>query len=125
MFRLISCIAVQHSFSHLLFAATICVLGSVLAMRLFSRVRRTQGLRRLNWLFLSGFVGGSTIWTTPVVNGYDPTLTLISLVVGIVVTIAGFSVASASKRGLLVEAGGAIVGFGIALMHYIGIAGRR
>jgi diguanylate cyclase (GGDEF)-like protein len=132
MFRLISCIAVQHSFSHLLFAATICVLGSMLAMRLFSRVRRTQGLQRLNWLFLSGFVGGSTIWTThfvamlgyrtPVVNGYDPTLTLISLVVGIVVTIAGFSVASASKRGPLVEAGGAIVGLGVALMHYIGIA---
>jgi diguanylate cyclase len=132
MFKLISCIAVQHSFSHLLFAATICVLGSVLAMRLFSRVRRTQGLQKLNWLFLAGFVGGSTIWTThfvamlgyktPVVNGYDPTLTLLSLMVGIVLTIAGFSIASMSQKGALIEAGGAIVGLGVVLMHYVGIA---
>jgi len=132
MFRLISCIAVQHDFSHLIFAAIICVLGSVLAMRLFSRVRRTQGLQKLNWLFLSGFVGGSTIWTThfvamlgyktPVVNGYDPTLTLVSLLAGVVLTIAGFSIASISQKGALIEAGGAIVGLGVVLMHYIGIA---
>ncbi|PZM13791.1 putative bifunctional diguanylate cyclase/phosphodiesterase [Rhizobium tubonense] len=132
MFRLITCITVQHSFTDLIFATIICVLGSVLAMRLFSRVRRTQGIQRLNWLFLSGFVGGSTIWTThfvamlgyktPVVNGYDPTLTLISLVVGVVMTIAGFSIASVSRKGALIEAGGVIVGLGIVLMHYIGIA---
>src|SRR5882762_4588835 len=132
MFRLISCIAVQHSFSHLIFATIICVLGSFLAMRLFSRVRRTQGLQKLNWLFLSGFVGGSTIWTThfvamlgyktPVVNGYDPMLTLVSLLAGVVLTIAGFSIASTSQKGALIEAGGAIVGLGVVVMHYIGIA---
>ena len=89
MLRIISCITVEHSLPHLVFATVICLLGSVLTMRLFSRVRRTEGLQKYNWLFLSGFVGGSTIWTThfvamlgyqsPATNGYEPELTLLSL----------------------------------------------
>ena len=135
MFRIISCIAVDHSLLHLAFATLICVLGSMLTMRLFTRVRRTQGLQKYNWLFLSGFVGGSTIWTThfiamlgyssPAMNGYEPKLTLLSLFIGVAASIAGFSIASATQKGLLVEAGGAIVGLGIACMHYVGIAGYK
>ncbi len=133
MLRLFSCIAVEHSPSHLLFATIICVLGSLLTVRLFAKVRRTQGLQKLNWLFLSGFVGGATIWTThfiamlgfqtPVLTGYDPTLTLLSLFIGIASAMTGFSIASLSRKGALIEAGGAIVGLGVAAMHYIGIAG--
>jgi diguanylate cyclase (GGDEF)-like protein len=135
MLKVISCIAVQHSITHLLFATTICILGSVLTMRLFTRARRAQGLQKFNWLFLTGFVGGSMIWTThfvamlgyqtPVINGYDPTLTLISLLLSIVVTMAGFSIASLNQKSGLVEAGGAIVGLGIVVMHYTGIAAYR
>lgn len=133
MLRILSCISVEHSLPHVLFAAIICILGSVLTMRLFSRVRRSQGLQKVNWLFLSGFVGGSTIWTTHFIamlgyhteiqTGYDPTLTLFSLFIGILVTSAGFTIASIDQKSWLVEAGGVIVGLGIALMHYIGIAG--
>lgn len=96
MYRLISCIAVQHSVWHLVFAAAICVFGSLLTMRLFSRVRRTQGLQCWNWMFLAGFVGGSTIWAThfvamlgyqsPVVIGYELSLTVLSLALSIVIT---------------------------------------
>jgi diguanylate cyclase (GGDEF)-like protein len=135
MFTLFSCIAVQHSPGHLIAATIICVLGASLTMRLFSRVRRTQGLQKLNWLFLSGFVGGSMIWTThfvamlgyqtPVVNGYDPTLTLVSLFLGIVVTMVGFWIASFNQKSALIEAGGMIVGLGIVVMHYVGIAAYR
>jgi diguanylate cyclase (GGDEF)-like protein len=135
MFKVISCISVQHSPLHLLFATSICVLGSLLTMRLFARVRRTQGLQKLNWLFLTGFVGGAMIWTThfiamlgyqtPVVNGYDPMLTLGSLLLSIAVTTIGFAIAGLSGRGALIEAGGAIVGLGIVLMHYTGIAAYR
>lgn len=135
MLRIISCITVEHSFSHLLFATVICILGSLLTMRLFTRVRRTQGLQRGNWIFLAGFVGGSTIWTThfiamlgyksPAMNGYDPGLTLLSLFIGIGASITGFAVASLSPKGALIEAGGAIVGLGIACMHYVGIAGYK
>ncbi len=135
MLRIVSCIAVQHDLLHLIFAAVICVMGAMLTMRLFSRVRRTQGLQKLNWLFLSGFVGGSSIWTThfvamlgyetPVVNGYDPVLTLISLLLAVFVTLAGFAIASHGQKSALVEAGGVIVGLGVVVMHYVGIAAYR
>jgi diguanylate cyclase (GGDEF)-like protein len=135
MLKIISCIAVQHSHSHLLFASCICILGSLLTMRLFGRVRRTHGLQRSNWIFLTGFVGGAMIWTThfiamlgyqtPVINGYDPTLTLASLLLSIAVTVIGFTIAGLSPRGALIEAGGAIVGLGIVVMHYTGIAAYR
>jgi diguanylate cyclase (GGDEF)-like protein len=135
MLRVISCIAVEHSLLHLLFATVICTLGSQLSVRLFSRARRTQSLQKLNWLFLSGFVGGSTIWTThfmamlgyqtPVPSGYEPMLTLLSLFIVIVTTMAGFAIASSLQKSALIEAGGAIVGLGIALMHYVGIAGYK
>ncbi|NLS04491.1 EAL domain-containing protein [Rhizobium sp. P32RR-XVIII] len=135
MLRIISCITVEHNFSHLIFATVICVLGSMLTMRLFTRARRTQGLQKCNWLFLSGFVGGSTIWTThfiamlgyrsPTLSGYEPELTLLSLFIAVMASIAGFTVASSTQKSALVEAGGAIVGLGIASMHYVGIAGYK
>jgi len=135
MLRIISCITVEHSLPHLVFATVICLLGSVLTMRLFSRVRRTEGLQKYNWLFLSGFVGGSTIWTThfvamlgyqsPATNGYEPELTLLSLFIGIAASVIGFSIAALTPKSALIEAGGAIVGLGIACMHYVGIAGYK
>ncbi|RWY79444.1 bifunctional diguanylate cyclase/phosphodiesterase [Rhizobium leguminosarum] len=133
MLRVLSCITVEHSLPHLIFATVICVLGSMLSMRLFTRVRRSQGLQKTNWLFLSGFVGGSTIWTThfiamlgyqtPVANGYEPTLTLLSLFAAVATTMTGFTIASIAQKSPLIEAGGVIVGLGIAVMHYVGIAG--
>lgn len=116
---------------HLAFATIICVLGSFLTTRLFSRVGKAQGMQRLNWLFLSSFIGGTTIWTThflamlgyrtSVATGYQVILTIISLLLVIAVSMAGFAIASVGKKGLLIEAGGVIVGLGIVVMHYTGI----
>ncbi|QFY60777.1 EAL domain-containing protein [Rhizobium grahamii] len=136
MLRLITCIGIEHSALHLLFATVICISGSLLTVRLFSRVRRTQALQRINWLFLSGFVGGSTIWTThfiamlgyqsPVLFGYEAELTLLSLFIGITSAIAGFAIASLGRdKSVFIEAGGAIVGLGVAAMHYVGISGYK
>jgi len=133
--RLLTCIAAEHSWPHLTFATVICLLGSLLTVRLFSRVRRTHGFQKFNWLFLSGFVGGATIWTThfiamlgfraPTLSGYESDLTLLSLFIGIASAMIGFSVASMRSQDALVEAGGAIVGLGVAAMHYVGIAGYK
>ncbi|MDI7860882.1 EAL domain-containing protein [Rhizobiaceae bacterium n13] len=132
MLKVLSCIVVEHDLTYLLLATMVCVLGSLLTVRLFARVRLTEGVQKANWLFLSGFIGGSTIWTTHfvamlgyrtgVADGFEPVLTLISLLIGIGVTSLGFFIAAASKKGALIEAGGAIVGLGICLMHYTGMA---
>lgn len=135
MLKLFACIALEHDYLFLSAAVLVCVLGSMLAMRLFARVRRASGLQRLHWLGMNGIVGGATIWTThfvammgyksDLVTGYDPTLTLLSLAIAVCVTTAGFAIAAIAEKSILVEAGGAILGFGIIVMHYLGMSAYR
>ncbi|MCL6707018.1 EAL domain-containing protein [Pseudomonas sp. R2.Fl] len=132
MLTVLSCIIVDHDPVFLVAAVAICVAGSLLTMQLFARARNTRGTMRFSWLALSGIVGGSTIWTTHfvammgyragVMVGYEPAGTLLSLGTAIAVATAGFMIATVQGRGALIEAGGAIVGLGIALMHYMGMA---
>ncbi|WP_082546785.1 bifunctional diguanylate cyclase/phosphodiesterase [Rhizobium sp. Root483D2] len=131
MIKVLSCIAIDHHYGLLALATLVCILGSVLTMRLFARVRRTVGVQKLNWLFLGGTIGGSTIWTTHFIamlsfrpslpHAYEPILTLVSLGAAIVITTLGFSVTAMRKTGPAIELGGAIVGAGIAIMHYMGM----
>lgn len=131
MLRILSCIVYEHNPVFLLLAVVTLILGSVVTMRLFARVRRTEkDIRRL-WLILAGLIGGGTIWSTHFVAmlayesnlilGYDPVLTIVSLFIVIATTSVGFFVASLTHRAYLVEVGGLILGLGISLMHYTGM----
>ncbi|THV24696.1 putative bifunctional diguanylate cyclase/phosphodiesterase [Peteryoungia ipomoeae] len=133
MYSVISCIAVDHDPVLLIVAVLVCVLGSHLTMRLFGRVRNTVQAQRVTWIVLTSFIGGATIWSThfiamlgyrsDVVVGYEPVATLSSLVLSVAVTGAGFAIAALTSRGPLVEAGGVVLGLGIAAMHYVGMSG--
>ncbi len=132
MIKIAACITNQHSYVLLLAAAAICVLGSVIAIRLFGRVRRTSGFKKANWLFLAALTCGSVIWTThfvamlgyriPLEHAYDPPLTLASFFIAIGASAIGMALAAATRQGPLVEVGGAVLGIGIAAMHYCGMA---
>jgi diguanylate cyclase (GGDEF)-like protein len=133
MLRLVSCIALDHSWPHSIIAMTICAVGSLLTVRLLSKARKARKVQRLTWIFLSGFVGGATIWATHfmamlgyksgVLSGYDPKMTSISMLAVVATTIAGFAISTIRSGGLLAEAGGIVTGLGIALMHYVGVSG--
>ena len=135
MLAVLTCIAVDHDPVSLVAAVVICVLGSLLTMRLFSRVRSTRGSARASWIALTSIIGGSSIWTTHFVAmmgyeadalaGYEPTATLLSLVLAIMITGVGLFIAAVTTRSLLIEAGGALVGAGIASMHYVGMSGYQ
>lgn len=132
MLSVLSCIAVDHEYRFLLFAALVCVVGSFLTLNLYTRVRNNVGARRYLWLFLAGLVGGSTIWTThfaamlgyivPFGRTFEPVLTLVSLVIAIATTGGGLFVSGLSDNRLLTSAGGVIFGLGVASMHYIGMS---
>ena len=132
MFRVLSCIFVEHDLRYIACAVLICVLGSFLTIRLHSRVRRSKGLEKGIWLFMTGFIGGATTWTTHFLAmlgylgggqaGYEPTFTLWSLAIAVVTATIGFGVAAYGGRTPIVEAGGVVVGLGIAAMHYTGMA---
>jgi diguanylate cyclase len=57
MWQALTCLPEQHDLSYVLAATLVCVLGSLLSMRLLARVRRNTGMRRLHLLFLAGFFG--------------------------------------------------------------------
>jgi diguanylate cyclase (GGDEF)-like protein len=99
--------------------------------RLFSRALRARGSEKAVWVSLAGFVGGSVIWTTHFLAmlgytgggqaGYEPVVPLLSLLIAVLTCTAGFGIAAFADGGRLVEAG-VIMGLGIAVMHYTGMA---
>lgn len=135
MLEVLTCIAVEHDPLSLIAAVSVCLFGSLLTMRLFGRVRNTRGVTRASWISLTSVIGGAGIWTThfvammgyegDVLAGYEPTATLTSLVLAVAITGIGFAIAAATQRSLLIEAGGALVGGGIAAMHYVGMSGYQ
>ena len=66
----------------------------------------------------------SRCWPTDPGNGgaYNIPVTILSLIFAISVTFVGLSIAVSSLRTLWVVLGGAIVGGGVAAMHYTGMA---
>ncbi|MGJ4999611.1 putative bifunctional diguanylate cyclase/phosphodiesterase [Bradyrhizobium sp. HKCCYLS3077] len=132
MLTILSCLPADHDLRYVTAALLVCVLGSILSMRLLARVRRNTGLRRLHLLFLAGLVAGGTVWTThfAAILGYEATgnrsfeagLTFASLGLAIVFSWLGFFITTRTQHGPLIEIGGAVFGFGIAAMHYTGMS---
>jgi len=133
MLYVISCLIQDHDLRYVAAAALVCIFGSYLGMRLFARsFKASSRSERLVWVLLTGFVSGCAIWTTHflamlgylpgVAAGYQPDLTLLSLFLAIAGCVSGFGIAAASGRSALGEAGGAVIGLGIASMHYTGMA---
>ncbi len=133
MWQALTCLPGQHDWRYVVAAALVCVLGSVLSMRLLARVRRNTGARRLHLLFLSGLVAGGTVWTThfaamlgyeaPLARAFEPGPTFASLLIAMGFAWVGFFITGWSRLGPGVEAGGIIFGLGIAAMHYTGMTG--
>jgi NO-binding membrane sensor protein with MHYT domain len=113
-------------------------LGCFLGLRCTTRARASQGAQRARWLLLAAVSVATTgIWVMHFVAmlgftipgqtiGYSVPVTILSMLIAVVVVgigllIVGFG--SAGWRTLL--AGGLIIGFGVASMHYIGMAAMR
>lgn len=132
MLQALTCLPTEHDLRYVALAALVCVLGSILSMRLLARARRHSGGRQLNLLFLAGLTAGGTVWTThfaamlgydiPATRAFEPTLTFASLGIAVFFAWAGFFITTRTRLGPAIEVGGAIFGLGIAAMHYTGMA---
>ncbi|MDF3152724.1 EAL domain-containing protein [Mesorhizobium sp. XAP10] len=129
--RVISCIATEHNLWLVLLAALMCVTGCWVTIGLFDRSRKTTGVQMKGWLFLTAVAAGSSIWCTHFIAmlayqpgapiTFDPVLTMASLVIAIVGTGLGFTLASGKSRRLAPEWSGVVVGLAISAMHYTGM----
>src|SRR5262245_62260444 len=131
MIRELDCLTQQHDYRLVVLALGVCALGSYAAITLLNHVHVAQGRSRWCWLAATAVANGFSISGTHFIamlasspdgpTGYDLVLTLLSLVAAIGVT--GFAYFIAIHGGLPMRAlGGAIVGGGIATMHYTGMA---
>jgi len=132
MLKVYNCIATAHDLWLVGLAAFICVLASFTAINLLRHARKTKGHMRTAWLAVSAISTGFGIWATHFVamlaytpgisNGYNITLTVLSLVAAILLTGAGLAVSLIPNWRHGPWVGGAIVAGGIAAMHYTGMA---
>lgn len=135
MYNLFNCIALMHDPVFLALSVLTLISGSVITLRLFARVRRTENDIRILWLVLAGIIGGGTIWSTHFVAmiayesdfilGYEPMLTITSLIIIVCTTTLGFLISSVSKQSYFIEAGGVVIGLGISTMHYVGMSAMK
>ncbi len=112
-------------------AVLIACLGSWTALDLFRRVHAHTGYRRGTWLVAASAAMGLSIWAMHFVAmlgfnpgtdvRYDVPLTLLSLLLPICVTAFAFFCAAERGREHLII-GGLVMGAGIGIMHYVGMA---
>jgi diguanylate cyclase (GGDEF)-like protein/PAS domain S-box-containing protein len=132
MLTVYNCIVHAHDLRLVGLAAVICLLASFTAISLLHHVRSSKGHMRALWLAVSATSTGIGIWATHFIamlafspgipSAYNIALTILSLVVAISLTGAGLWVALNAKIPAAPWLGGAIVGGGIAAMHYTGMA---
>ena len=131
MFQVYTCLTVDHDWRLVVLAGVVCFLTSAVAISLFHRAQATIGRRQLVWLTLGAVAAGFGIWAThfiamlaydPAVDaGYNLVLTVLSLLIAILITGAGLGTALLDFGRWGAVVGGAIVGGGIAAMHYTGM----
>ncbi|MBK3665818.1 EAL domain-containing protein [Bradyrhizobium diazoefficiens] len=131
MYQVLYCLTDEHDWRLVVLGGAVCLLASAAAISLFHRARAAHGSARLVWITLDAVVAGCGIWATHFIamlaygpgagGAYNIPVTILSLLLAISVTFVGLSIAVSSARGLLVAFGGAIVGSGVAAMHYTGM----
>jgi diguanylate cyclase (GGDEF)-like protein/PAS domain S-box-containing protein len=131
MFRVFTCLTETHDLRLVALAGAICFLASFAAVTLLRHAGTARGRMRAAWIVISAFASGCGIWATHfiailaydpgVVVGYRVGLTILSLLAAVIVTGAGFAVAVTRPVRWASPLGGAIVGAGVACMHYLGM----
>jgi diguanylate cyclase (GGDEF)-like protein/PAS domain S-box-containing protein len=131
MYRVLTCLTTEHDLRLVVLAGLICFLASFAAISLFHRAGAAQGRARSLWIMTAGTATGCGIWATHfiamlaydpgVVVGYEVGLTAISLIVAIFITAGGLGFAVNGSARWAPPLGGALVGGGVACMHYLGM----
>jgi NO-binding membrane sensor protein with MHYT domain len=132
MLTVYDCIVTAHDLRLVGLAAVICALASITDINLLHHVRRSTGHMRHIWLAVSATSTGFGIWATHFIamlafspglpTAYNIVLTILSLVAAILLTGTGLAVAVMANWRAGTWFGGAMVGGGIAAMHYTGMA---
>jgi diguanylate cyclase (GGDEF)-like protein/PAS domain S-box-containing protein len=131
MLKVVGCFTGSHDFWLVSLAATICALAATACVELLRHAHKATRRMRAVWLCVAALAGGSGIWATHFVamlafepglpSAYRIGLTGLSLVYAIALTGLGLAVALTRVVPFAPALGGAVLGMGIAAMHYTGM----
>ncbi|QDW39699.1 EAL domain-containing protein [Bradyrhizobium sp. KBS0727] len=131
MYQVLNCLTAEHDWRLVVLGGAICLLASAVAISLFHRAKAASGRSRVIWIALDAVVSGCGIWATHFIAmlaydpgmgvGYNVGITLLSLVFAVAVTAGGLSIALSGLHKWAAAVGGAVVGAGVAAMHYTGM----
>src|SRR5260221_10568208 len=131
MFRVFTCLTGEHDWRLVLLAGLVCFVASVVAVNIFHRAIASQARTRLIWIAIAGASIGYGIWATHFIamlayepgvsTGYGVALTTLSLAAAMILTSCGFGFSANTPGRWRAPIGGAIIGAGIASMHYLGM----
>ncbi|OCP04818.1 MULTISPECIES: EAL domain-containing protein [unclassified Ensifer] len=132
MFKVLTCLVVEHNPKLVVLAALVCFLSSYGAVTLLQRGRASSGKAKAIWATAAGIASGFGIWATHfiamlaydpgVVLGYQMDLTGLSLAVAIILTTTALLIATHVQDRLGWIVGGFVLGGGVACMHFLGMA---
>jgi diguanylate cyclase (GGDEF)-like protein/PAS domain S-box-containing protein len=132
MLRVYDCIAHEHDPQLVALAVLIALAGAHTTIRLLRHVATLPLQARRLWLAAAALAAGAAIWATHFVAmlafrpgvpvRYDAVLTVLSFLVAVIVSGTGAAFAVSEPGWRAQAAGGAIIGLGIAVMHYLGMA---
>jgi len=139
MYDVYLCLTTQHDWRLVIVAVAVCAVACASTFFLYGNLPAEKGGRRLAWLTMVGLVAGSGVWTTHFVamlafrtgfpERYDAPGTALSLVAVVAAAMLGFAIASRAGPGRDAIwprlSGGLVVGLGVAVMHYMGMAAYR
>ena len=126
----------SYSPSLVILSVAVAALGAYVAVEIAQRVRATEGRRRTVWTFGGALALGLGIWSMhfvgmlalqlPVLVWYDAVLIFASIVAAVLgCGIAFFIFSRAKVSWWLLGLASVLMGFAIAGMHYLGMAGMR
>ncbi|WGD55476.1 EAL domain-containing protein [Bradyrhizobium sp. CB1650] len=131
MYQVLYCLTDEHDWRLVALGGAVCLLACAAAISLFHRARAAHGGARVAWITLDAAVAGCGIWATHFIamlaygpgaaGAYDIPVTILSLIFAIAVTFIGLSISVSTTRPPLAALGGAVVGGGVAAMHYTGM----
>lgn len=132
MFAIYTCLTQSHDYRLVGLAAAVCLFASMVAIKLLQRVGLASGRVRAALLTVAASVTGIGIWSTHFIAmlafqpempaAYDVGMTLASLAAAVAIVGAGFHLSLSRRAGGVAAAGGAVVGVGVGVMHYLGMA---
>lgn len=117
-------------------SVVVAAIASYTALDLAGRVSTSQGRSSWIWLLGGAFSMGTGIWSMhfigmlafrlPIPTAYDSLINILSWLLAIMASgIALFVVRRPAMTGSNLSAGAALMGIGISLMHYTGMASMR